>query len=114
MRGEFCLLTKSQIRHKMSGPCSILPPSFGNANVVAKQNQSDWCDRSRQCEDQPHCARIPRSVFWNKRSQQPSTGPDKEFTNEEREVGQRTVGSFLSWRGNRGSILVHPRRIERL
>src|SRR5215469_403691 len=96
----------------MVGTRSFLSASFGNANVVAKQNQPDWCDRRRQGKNQPHCSGASRSVFGNKRSQQPSAGPDKEFADEEWKVCQGTVRSFLSWRGDRSGVLVHPRRIE--
>jgi hypothetical protein len=55
---------------------------------------------------------MPRPLFWAKRRKQPSAGSNKEFANEEGKVRQRTVRRFLSWRGDRSGILVHPWRIE--
>ena len=48
-------------------------------------------------------------VFRDKRGKQPPASADKEFAHEEGEIRQRTVRSFLSWRGNRSGILVYPR-----
>src|SRR2546425_3310797 len=92
---------------------SILPPGFGDANVSTQGNQSDWRDRRRQSKNQPHRSGMSRAVFRTKRSQQPATGADQEFTYEEWQIRERAVRRLLPLRCNRGGILVHTRRIER-
>src|SRR5207244_5625502 len=92
---------------------SILPPGFGDANVSTQGNQSNRRDRRRQSKNQPHRSGMSRAVLRTKRSQQPATGADQEFTHEEWKIRERAVRRLLSFRCNRGGILVHTRRIER-
>src|SRR4029453_3667285 len=91
---------------------SILPPGFWNANVATKCDQSNRRDRCGQSKDEPHRPRMSRTVLWTKRSQQPTTGPNKNLPHEEGKVRERAVRCFLPFRCNCGGVLIDSRRVE--
>src|SRR5205085_1619047 len=86
--------------------------SFEDLDVTSEEEQSDWRNRSGECEDQPQASRMTFAMLRAERRKDPSTCSDQEFADQKRNVSERAVGSLLTGRCDRCGVFINARRIE--